>query len=354
VPELKIYVGNNLGGKMKLLISTLLFINLINLATANNLQVTKKLAYLSTHSNFSSWGTKAGIGGIKAFEALQGLKVKKIPRIAIIDTGIDPHHTFLSKNIFTIVNGRFAKATTKNFGRDFSNAYKSEKVSYTPFDNHGHGTHVTGIIKSVFPVAKFLPVKFYNEKASGDDNMINLLKALEFAIKSNVDIINYSGGGKVAKHELMVREKRLIDLAKRKNILIVAASGNDGKNIDIKKNRYFPASYKSSNILSVGAYDKNLEFFNRSNYGVDTVHVMAPGKSIESSHIKGTYIMSGTSQATAFVSGVAAMLLASNPNLSVETIKELIIKSSTHKNHFSGKSQGGKLNAYNALALASK
>ncbi len=326
---------------------------LANLASA--FTISKKSAYIATHSAFSSWGTKTqSIANIHAFEALQNLKIKKIPTIAVIDTGIDPFHKFLISNIYTFKNGKLKKATTTNYGRDFSNSFKGEKATNTPVDSHGHGTHVAGIIKSVFPVAKFVPVKFFNEKASGDDNMINLLKALKFAIDNNVDIINYSGGGKAAKKSLMAQEVRLLKEAKRKGILIVTASGNDGQNIDLKRNHYFPASYKYSNILSVGAYDKNLNFFNRSNYGAGTVHIVAPGKSIASAHIKGAYSMSGTSQATAFVSGVAAILKSAYPELNDEQIKGLIIKSSTHKNQFSGKSIGGKLNAFNALRLASR
>ncbi len=332
---------------------------LVNLFLISSLSlaftISKKSAYIATHSAFSSWGTKTqSAGNIQAFRALENLKIKKIPTVAIIDTGIDPFHQFLISNIYTFRNGKLTRGTTINYGKDFSNAYKGYKATNTPIDNHGHGTHVAGIIKSVFPVARFVPVKFYNEKASGDDNMINLLGALEYAIDNNVDIINYSGGGKAAKKNLMDKERALLKRAKAKGILIVTASGNDGQNIDIVKNHYFPASYRYQNIISVGAYDKNLNLFDRSNYGQNTVHVVAPGKSIASAHIKGAYKMSGTSQATAFVSGVAALLKAAHPELSELQVKELIIKGSTNRSQFAGKSLGGRVNAFQALRLASR
>src|SRR5690606_34292255 len=116
--------------------------------------------------------------------------------VAVVDTGLDPEHAYLKNNIYTAEGS----VSLKNFGKDFS--VKSGPTS-TPFDGHGHGTHVSGIIRSILPDVKILPLKYFNPMATGQENLNATIKALEYAVKVKVDIINYSGGGpEPSKEEL--------------------------------------------------------------------------------------------------------------------------------------------------------
>src|SRR5690606_27261379 len=129
-------------------------------------------------------------------------------------------HAFLKDNIH-VISG---KPGPGNYGVDFSGA----KVTNTPADQHGHGTHVAGIVKSIFPEVKILALKYYNPKATGQANLDATIKALKFAVDNNVDVINYSGGGP----EASVEELRVLKEAEKKGILVIAAAGNERSNID--------------------------------------------------------------------------------------------------------------------------
>jgi subtilisin family serine protease len=297
-------------------------------------------------SNYVSWGVNPNNpSSINLLEAWKKFKKHKDIVVAVVDTGIDREHPFLENNIF-VENG---KVDPNNFGVDFS---KDKKAKGTPTDNHGHGTHVSGIIKSIYPDVKILALKYYNPNASGVDNLNSTVEALRYAVDHNVDVINYSGGGPEAASE----ELRVLKEAERKGILVVAAAGNEESNIDDKKKAYFPASYGLKNIITVTAYDEDLKILNSSNYGRTSVDIFAPGYRIKSSLQNGrTGYLTGTSQATAFVTGVAALIKSEFPQLSTEKIRDIIKLSAKKEISMEGKcATGGRLDAGSALALAAQ
>lgn len=302
---------------------------------------------ISTTSHYSSWGVdpdyqKSNINLANAFKIF---KKKREVVVAVIDTGIDPNHSFIKDNLYTATG----KISANNYGVDFS---KGSEAKNSPIDKHGHGTHVTGIIKSVHPGVKILALKYYNPQASGQDNLDSTIMALEYAVNANVDIINYSGGGP----EPAAEEQRILKLAEKKGILVVAAAGNEKSNIDNKKNAYYPASYGLSNIITVTAHNQSLNILDSSNWGKRSVDLSAPGYSIKSSvpQNRAGY-MTGTSQATAFVSGAAALIKAQFPLLNAKQIKEIIKKSASNEPTLTSKtSSSGRLNTYNALMLAKR
>ena len=107
-------------------------------------------------SNYVSWGINPeNPSGINLLEAWKKFKKKKEIVVAVVDTGIDPIHPFLEKNIFV----ESGKVDENNFGVDFS---IGKRVKGAPIDQHGHGTHVSGIIKSIYPDVKILALKYYN------------------------------------------------------------------------------------------------------------------------------------------------------------------------------------------------
>lgn len=297
-------------------------------------------------SNYVSWGINPeNPASINLLEAWKHFKKKKEIVVAVVDTGIDPEHPFLEKNIF-VGSG---KVDTSNFGVDFS---KDKKSKGAPLDQHGHGTHVAGIIKSIDPDVKILALKYYNPAASGQDNLNSTVEALRYAVESNVDVINYSGGGP----EAAIEELRILKEAEKKGILVVAAAGNEESNIDDKRKAYFPASYGLKNIISVTAHDEDLKILSSSNYGKSTVDIFAPGYRIKSSLQNGRAgYLTGTSQATAFVTGVAALIKSQFPQIPNDKIKEIIKASARKEPSMEGKcSTGGRLDAGSALLLANQ
>ena len=295
-------------------------------------------------SRFASWGIDPDkhLASINLKDSWSRFKKNKEIIVAVVDTGIQGDHAFLQKNIY--VPGK--KASSTQFGVDFS----GEKVTFAPTDAHGHGTHVAGIVKSIFPDVKILALKYYNPKASGQANLDATIKALQYAVDHNVDVINYSGGGP----EASVEELRVLKQAEKKGILVIAAAGNERSNIDEKRNAYYPASYGLSNIITVGAHDDELNIISSSNYGKNTVDIAAPGHRIRSAIPgNGAGYMTGTSQATAFVTGVAALIKSKYPKMKFDQIKNIILSSSLKVKNFEGKILGsGKLDAGRAIELA--
>tara|TARA_R110002072_G_scaffold534_6_gene3857 strand:- start:35241 stop:36419 length:1179 start_codon:yes stop_codon:yes gene_type:complete len=298
-------------------------------------------------SRFASWGVDPDNkkSSINILPLWKKFKSKKQIVVAVVDTGIDPQHPFLNTNLYV----KEGKESKSNYGIDFS-AKRSNK--FKPMDQHGHGTHVSGIIKSVYPDAKILTLKYYNPQASGQENLNSTIEALRYAVEQNVDVINYSGGGP----EPALEELRILKKAEKKGILVIAAAGNEESNIDIKSNAYYPASYGLKNIISVTAHDQNLRLLSSSNYGKRTVDISAPGHRIRSAlpNSRSGYL-TGTSQATAFVTGVAALIKSHFPELDTKEIKEIIKESAKKEVPLLTKcSSGGRLDAGKAFELADK
>jgi subtilisin family serine protease len=323
----------------KTILSLALILNL-GVASAAGLAYNPELLI----SRFASWGIDPDkhLASINLKDSWSRFKKNKEIIVAVVDTGIQGDHAFLQNNIY--VPGK--KASSTQFGVDFS----GEKVTFAPTDAHGHGTHVAGIVKSIFPEVKILALKYYNPKASGQANLDATIKALQYAVDHNVDVINYSGGGP----EASVEELRVLKQAEKKGILVIAAAGNERSNIDEKRNAYYPASYGLSNIITVGAHDDELNIISSSNYGKNTVDIAAPGHRIRSAIPgNGAGYMTGTSQATAFVTGVAALIKSKYPKMKFDQIKNIILSSSLKVKNFEGKILGsGKLDAGRAIELA--
>ena len=131
--------------------------------------------------------------------------------------------------------------------------------------------------------------------------------------------------------------------------MFVAAAGNDGSDND--RRPHYPSNYDLPNVISVAALDRNDQLASFSNWGVKTVHVAAPGKDILSTWLGDAYRdASGTSMAAPQISGVAALILAKEPNLSVEKLKERILKSVDKLDSLNGKiASGGRIDAAKAV-----
>lgn len=271
-----------------------------------------------------------------AYAALAPLKRDLVDRVivAVIDTGIDYNHADLKQNLWknpTEIEG--------NGKDDDQNGFIDDLIGWDfvdndplPYDDHGHGTHVSGIIgavgsngigiSGVCPNVRLMILKYYDADADGETNLKNTVKALHYAIDNGAHIINYSGGGaKFSKEEFSAIQK-----AEEKGILVVAAAGNEKQNAD--RYAYYPASYDLDNIVSVAAVTRSKTLVSSSNYGIQKIDIAAPGKAIYSTLPHGAYgYMTGTSQSTAFVSGIAALALSKNRSLTLDQLKSLLTES---------------------------
>ena len=263
--------------------------------------------------------------------------------IAIIDTGIDPDLTIFKNKLWV---GKKKVTNVGAYGLDFS---KNAENYHFPFDEHGHGTHIAGIIASLVPNAKLHILKYYNPRASGEENLHSTIKALEYAVDLGVDIINYSSGGP----EQSIVEKRILQKAERKGILIISAAGNERRNIDVDGQEFFPASYGFKNIITVGAHDDANNPIPSSNWGKNSVDLFAPGKDIKSTLPNGRIgKLTGTSQSTAFVSAATAKILFKSPGLSYLQIKRLLTKGASKISMLKDRClSGGLLNIKKTLSL---
>jgi thermitase len=267
-------------------------------------------------------------------------------KVAVIDTGIDANHPDLKDSLCR-------KPGTDEYGWDFVTNKKN------PEDHHGHGTHVAGIIAAnakksggamgVAPNVCIMAIRYYSEKSTGAQNLINTVKAINYAIDNGANIINYSGGGA----EYSANEMKAIKRAEDKGILFVAAAGNEYQNTDEAGNAYYPAAYGLSNIISVAASNIRNQLVPASNWGKKHVHLAAPGESIYSTVLKGRYgYMTGTSQGTPHVTGTAALMLSVDATLKPLEVRDILVKSVDKIPALAAKLvSGGRLNAAEALRL---
>ncbi|MBI4041722.1 MAG: S8 family serine peptidase [Deltaproteobacteria bacterium] len=301
--------------------------------------------------------SNSAIGIHEAWKLSQG--DKRIV-VAIIDTGVDLNHSDLKENFW-----HNPKEIPNNGLDDDHNGLIDDILGWdfvhntaTPYDEHGHGTHVTGIIGAVkgngigisgiCPYVSLMILKYYAPNSSGRKNLENTVRAFQYAIDNGAHIINYSGGGA----EYSKEEHDMIVKAQEKGILVVAAAGNEKNNAD--EIAYYPASYDLDNIISVAALQKDGTLVHSSNFGVTRIDVAAPGYQIYSTLPNNQYgMMTGTSQATAVVTGIAALTLSKYGKLPATKIKELILASVNPMLSLKAKiKSGGSVNALTSLERA--
>ncbi len=222
-------------------------------------------------------------------------------RVYVVDSGLIPDHPEFA--------GRVGKGayTTGNSIRDC----------------YGHGTHVAGIIASnrfgMAPAAKLHPVKVLGCDGGGSTSAI--LSGLNWVARNapRKAIVNLSLRGNYSP-ALNRAVRSLTDSGR----LVVTASGNDGNDAC----RFSPASEPS--VLTVGATDDSDREATFSNYG-ECVDLYAPGVAIRSTAMSGTSgrLESGTSMAAPHVTGAAALLWSTTPELSGQALQDTILSNAT-------------------------
>ena len=246
--------------------------------------------------------------------------------VAVIDTGVDYNHEDLQDNIWTNsaeVSGTAGADDDNNGYVDDVHGINLIDPNETPMDDHGHGTHVAGIIamenNNVGGVGIAYKSKIMPIKAGGSDGTLNstdIAKAIVYAYKNGADVINMSFGS--SAHSALI-ENALQDAFG--SCVLVAAAGNesaptaDAPPMFSNKVNMYPAAY--SYVIGVMAYDEDNKFASFSNWDYipnanAEYEVVAPGVNIYSTLPNGRYATwNGTSMAAPMVSAEAAILRSS-------------------------------------------
>lgn len=282
--------------------------------------------------------------------------------VAVIDTGVDLGHPDLRENLvggISFVN-QVEVEDWDNPGQTLVEPFPNKG----PMDDHGHGTHVAGTIGAAMnglgvvgaaPNAKIMPIKVLSYTRSGFGS--DVASGIVWAVEHGANVINLSlgvyGGSKPVE--------RAVRYALAKGVVVVAAMGNDREDSYLEYGIHpsYPAALPG--VIAVGATDDRDQVASFSNAG-KWISVSAPGVDILST--TPTYevsdplpyeygSMSGTSMATPYVAGVAALLLSLYPNMTPAQVKARLESTADDVGipGFDVYTGHGRINAARALGL---
>lgn len=312
---------------------------------------------LHNTGQFANGTAGADISAPKAWDVSTG---DSGVRIAVIDSGVDYNHPDLVNSIWR------KPGESCSDGNDFDkNGFVNDCRGWNfvdgtndPFDDLGHGTHVAGIIGAtannglgtagVMWHVSIIPLKIFNvnnDMVTGScfsAFVTEEMDAIKYAIDNGARVINASFGSEGFCNS----EFNAIDAANTAKVLFVAAAGNgglDSMGINNDVDPQYPASYNLPNIISVAATDQNDRLASFSNFGLNSVHVAAPGtyvlstvpftgiaesfSSLCTGSLQAGYdFCGGTSMAAPHVSGLAGLLYSYYINFTMSQVRATIFR----------------------------
>jgi subtilisin family serine protease len=209
--------------------------------------------------------------------------------------------------------------------QEFRNLGDDRTFDPVPFDEHGHGTLVAGVIAATKDNGKGITGLAYQARlrairafdATGSAEEDDIAAAIVYAASNKVNIINMSFGDGV-NSPLM---QDAIDYARIQGCVLVASAGNSGQ-----VSAQYPASYAGV-IVVAATNSKDLRAPFSSTGPV--VSLSAPGQAILTTSVNSRYrTVSGTSFSAPYVAATAAMLLEQNPGLNADEIRGTLMASS--------------------------
>jgi len=259
-------------------------------------------------------------------------------KVAILDTGIG--YTGSNSNPVLCNPDLFDPYyMPNNIGFDFVNNDNE------PQDDHGHGTHIAGIIAQMARMAGGLDMQLMSFKTHnhlGIANEFDVIQATDRAVLHGANIINMSFSYPAPVNNSTVNNnptplQLAIDAAGEQGVLVIASAGNIGAGSSTNT-LFYPAGFNSNNIISVASVNCDRELSSFSAWGIPQVDIAMLGEDIQGPHhLTGEMVLkSGTSQASGIVSGIAAQL-ASNMNIiHYAPLKCSILGSAEYSFHLEG------------------
>jgi serine protease AprX len=269
--------------------------------------------------------------------------------VAVVDTGLD-----WQSGLFKDVDG---KAKSRILGwKDFVEQHNQ------PFDPNGHGTHIAGVIANsqvgedgewdgIAPGVSLVGVRVLNEEGIGSYEKV--IQGIQWVVKNqktyNIQVMNLSLVAHVQSPYWADPINQAVMKAWDKGITVVVASGNDGPGamtvgvpgnnpyvitVGAFTDNYTPLDWSDDYLAPFSAAGPTLDGFVKPDVvapGAHMVSIMLPSSYISKNHLANRvsaqyFSMAGTSEATAVVSGVAALILAKHPELTPNQVKYRIMQ----------------------------
>ena len=201
-------------------------------------------------------------------------------KVAVVDTGLDLTDIRLKKHLCPTGHKNFVDGESLD-------------------DTEGHGTHIVGLIEKYARNSNYciLVYKFYSDSASGFLDQKREVLSMRQAVRDGATIVNFSAGGPVFS------EEESLVIKQNPQVTFVVAAGNEGENLDIPGNEFYPASLFYKNMEVVENVDKRGNRNPSSNYGSKVEYAENGTDVVSYLPNGGLGIMTGTSQATAIFSG---------------------------------------------------
>ena len=226
--------------------------------------------------------------------------------VAVVDTGVEASHPDIEGQILK------GKDFTKEGGSAQDDLVGHGTAMAGLIAGHGHGAGGDDGVMGLAPDAKILPIRVQHYPT---DTGVSMDDGVRYAVDHGADVINIS---EVTGHD--IREQRAIAYALKQGVVVVAGTGNIPG-----RHENFPAAYPG--VVSVGGVDQNGAYWSKSSWGSNTT-LIAPARNdiiAQPTTASGYAIADGTSDATAYVSASAALVIAAHPDLTAgQVINRLV------------------------------
>jgi subtilisin family serine protease len=266
--------------------------------------------------------------------------------VAVIDTGVDTSHPALQSALvsgFNFIANVADPSELVDLSPDMAAALEQSSTSILDGQNlvqlnsstmailsqsstsildgppgaFGHGTMTAGLVHLVAPGAHIMSLKAF--AGDGSSDLFNIVRAIYYAADHGANVISMSFEITQSSPTL----QNAIQYALSKNVVVVAASGNDGDQILV-----FPAAYNS--VIGVGSTNNSDAKSSFTNFGTNAVFIAAPGEGVITTYPGGNYAAGwGTSFSTPIVAGEAALVLQARPTYKPGDVANAISRASS-------------------------